>query len=189
MDTVLPAAGMLLVAFTVGFGLRAALSEVRRRQARNERKSLGPIDAEPSPAALRAERDVLAREVRQLGEHVDRLLSLLEREQALRRQMQEELLRTLDRPFVLLDEARAECAALREDRAAARAELADACAEAAAAHAELAAARAERADAREECTVLQGRLASTERRYRELKRVVAQLLRRLRARGHFAEAA
>ena len=154
MDTVLPAAGLLLVAFTVGFGMRAALSEVRRRQARIERKSLGPIDAEPPPVAVRAERDVLAREVAQLGEHVDRLLSLLEREQALRRQLQEELLRVMDRPFVLLDEARAECA-----------------------------------EAREECMLLQGRLASTERRYRELKRVVAQLLRRLRAQGHFAQAA
>jgi hypothetical protein len=154
VDTVLPAAGLLLVAFTVGFGMRAALSEVRRRQVRLERQSLGPIDGEPSPAAARAERDVLAREVAQLGEHVDRLLSLLEREQALRHQLQEELLRVMERPFVLLEEA-----------------------------------RAERAEAREECIMLQGRLASTERRYRELKRVVAQLLRRLRAQGHFAQAA
>jgi hypothetical protein len=72
----------------------------------------------------------------------------------LRRQLQEELLHALERPFVLLDESRAECA-----------------------------------DMREECAVLEGRLASTERRYRDLKRVVAQLLRRLRARGHLAEAA
>jgi predicted nucleic acid-binding Zn-ribbon protein len=147
VETVLPAAGMLLVAFTVGFGVRAALSEARRRQARNERKTFGPIDAEPSPAAMRAERDVLAREVRQLGEHVDRLLGLLEREQALRHHLQDELARAIERPFVLLDEARAESAAL------------------------------------------QRRLTSTERRYRELKRVVAQLLRRLRSQGHFAEAA
>ena len=154
MDTVLPAAGLLLVAFTVGFGMRAALSEVRRRRARIERQSLGAIDGEPSPAAVRAERDVLAREVAQLGDHVDRLLSLLEREQALRRQLQEELLRVMERPFVLLDDARAECS-----------------------------------EAREEIAELEGRLASTERRYRELKRVVAQLLRRLRAQGHFAQAA
>lgn len=147
METVLPAAGLLLVAFTVGFGVRSALSEARRRRARSEREMLGPIDAEPSPAAVRAERDVLAREVAQLGDQVDRLLTLLEREQALRRQLQEELLRIMDRPFVLLDEARAEC------------------------------------------TALQTRLASTERRYRELKRVVAQLLRRLRAHGHLAAAA
>jgi hypothetical protein len=147
VDTVLPAAGMLLVAFTVGFGVRAALSEARRRQARNERQSLGPMDAEPSPAAVRAERDVLAREVAQLGEHVDRLLNLLEREQALRHQLQDELARAIERPFVLLDEARAESVAMRM------------------------------------------RLTSTERRYRDLKRVVAQLLRRLRAQGHFAAAA
>jgi hypothetical protein len=105
------------------------------------------MDAEATPAAVRAERDVLAREVAQLGEHVDRLLNLLEREQSLRHQLQEELARAVERPFVLLDEARAESAALRR------------------------------------------RLASSERRYRELKRVVSQLLRRLRSQGSFAEAA
>ena len=147
METVLPAAGVLLVAFTIGFGLRAALSQARRRRARNERQKPGPGEAEPSPAALRAERDVLAREVAQLGEHVDRLLDMLEREQALRHQLQAELARATERPFALLDEARAESAALRR------------------------------------------RLFATERRYRELKRVVALLLRRLRAQGRFAEAA
>ncbi|HVO16790.1 MAG TPA: hypothetical protein VMV26_16340 [Alphaproteobacteria bacterium] len=147
METLLPAAGFLLAAFTVGFGARAALSEARRRKARSERQALGPIDAELSPTALRAERDILAREAAQLGEQVDRLLAMLEHEQALRRQLQDELVRSIERPFALLDDARAENAVLR------------------------------------------ARLASTERRYRDLKRVVAQLLRRLRAQGHLAEAA
>lgn len=147
METLLPAAGFLLAAFTVGFGARAALSEARRRKARSERQALGPIEAEPSPAALRAERDILAREAAQLGEQVDRLLAMLEREQTLRRQLQDELVRSIERPFVLLDDARAENAVLRT------------------------------------------RLASSERRYRDLKRVVGQLLRRLRSRGHLAEAA
>ena len=146
METLLPAAGFLLAAFTVGFGARAALSEARRRKARTERQALGPIDIE-SPAALRAERDVLAREAAQLGDQVDRLLAMLEREQALRRQLQDELARSIERPFALLDDARAENAVLRS------------------------------------------RLASTERRYRDLKRVVAQLLRRLRSQGHLAAAA
>jgi predicted nucleic acid-binding Zn-ribbon protein len=147
VETLLPAAGFLLAAFTVGFGARAALSEARRRKARSERQALGPIDAELSPTALRAERDILAREAAQLGEQVDRLLAMLEHEQALRRQLQDELVRSIERPFALLDDARAENAVLR------------------------------------------ARLASTERRYRDLKRVVAQLLRRLRAQGHLAEAA
>ena len=152
---------MLLVAFTIGFGLRAALSEVRRRRARHDRETLGPIDAEPSPTVIRAERDLLAREAAQLGEHVDRLLSILEREQALRRQLQDELTRAIDRPFVLLDEARSE----RDE------------------------ARGESDILRQELAVAERRLASTERRYRDLKRVVAQLLRRLRSWGNFAEAA
>ena len=147
METLLPAAGFLLAAFTVGFGARAALSEARRRKARSERQALGPIEAELSPAALRAERDILAREAAQLGEQVDRLLAMLEREQTLRRQLQDELVRSIERPFALLDDTRAENAVLRT------------------------------------------RLASSERRYRDLKRVVGQLLRRLRTRGHLAEAA
>jgi hypothetical protein len=147
VETLLPAAGFLLAAFTVGFGARAALSEARRRKARVDRQALGPIDAEPSPAALRAERDVLAREAAQLGQQVDRLLDMLEHEQVLRRQLQDELVRSIERPFVLLDDARAENAVLRT------------------------------------------RLASSERRYRDLKRVVGQLLRRLRSRGTWAQAA
>lgn len=147
METLLPAAGFLVAAFTVGFGARAALSEARRRRARSERQALGPIDSEPSPEALRAERDGWAREAAQLGEQLDRLLAMLEREQTLRRQLQDELVRCIERPFALLDDARAENAVLR------------------------------------------ARLASTDRRYRDLKRVVTQLLRRLRSQGNLAEAA
>jgi hypothetical protein len=94
-----------MACFIGGYALRYAVTAGSRRRAalasgdaaESDSSELDDVDAAAPVQALvplfSAERDFLKRENARLNSHIDRLMSMLEHEQTLRRQMQDDLVR------------------------------------------------------------------------------------------------
>lgn len=107
MEAVFLIVAAVLACFIGGYALRYAVSARRRArpvpvataEAESDGGEIDEADAVAPVQALvplfSAERDFLKRENARLNTHIDRLMSMLEHEQTLRRQMQDDLVRLI----------------------------------------------------------------------------------------------